>query len=192
MINVYEFIENTRVEGPGLRYCIYLQGCSIRCRGCNVPETWNSNNQLYTVEEISSKVLSNPEIEGVTFSGGEPFDQAKELSALAAILKGHGLSITVFTGYTLDYLKNSNNQDYLNLLNHVDLLIDGPFDLSKRTLKKPLVGSSNQDYHFLTDRYSIDDINKENKLEFHLKNDGKVMVLGIYDKEKLDSLLDDI
>lgn len=192
MINVYEFIENTRVEGPGLRYCIYLQGCSIQCNGCNVPETWKSNDQLYTVEEISSKVLSNNKIEGVTFSGGEPFDQAKELSDLAAILKKHDLSIVVFTGYTLDYLKNSNNQDYLNLLNHVDLLIDGPFDLSKRTLKKPLVGSSNQNYNFLTDRYSIEDISKENKLEFHLKSDGQIMVSGIYDKKEIESLLKDI
>lgn len=192
MINVYEFIENTKVEGPGLRYCIYVQGCSIRCKECNVPETWNSNNQLFTVEEISSKVLSNMKIEGVTFSGGEPFDQAKELSILASILKNNGLSIVVFTGYTLDYLKSSNNDDYLKLLNQVDLLIDGPFDFSKKTLKKPLVGSSNQNYHFLTDRYSLKDISKENKLEFHLKNDGKIMVSGIYDKNKLEELLKEI
>lgn len=188
-LNIFQFIENTRVEGPGLRDCIYLQGCSIHCEGCTSPQTWDwENGTLYSLEVIVDKVLNNDMIEGVTFSGGEPFNQAKNLSKIAKIFQENDLSIVVFTGYTLESLLDSNNEGYMELLKYTDLLIDGPFILSQKDFSRPLVGSSNQKFHFLSDRYSMDDLEELRNFEVRILPDGEILVLGVGDKSEVKDL----
>ena len=188
-LNIYQFIENTRVEGPGLRDCIYLQGCSIRCEGCTSPQTWDEENgTLYSLDFIIDKVLSNDLIEGVTFSGGEPFNQARNLSKIAKLFQENGLSVVVFTGYTLESILEYDNNDYMELLKYTDLLIDGPFILSQKDFSRPLVGSSNQKFHFLSDRYSMDDLSDVRNFELRILPDGEILVLGVGDKSEVKDL----
>ena len=193
---VYKFLPSTQVEGPGERACIYVQGCSIRCGGCITPQSWQKGiNQKVNVKDIAETILQGSEIEGVTFSGGEPFEQAKALVKLGNILKNEGLSVVTFTGHVLEDIVNSSNADWHELLSITDLLIDGPYMNDKFDLNRPWVGSSNQRYHFLTERYhhiqsNIHEI--PNKIEIRLQDDGEIVVNGIIRQENIKDLLDGI
>ena len=105
-------------------------------------------------------------IEGVTFLGGEPFEQAKDLAELSKLIKSLGFSIVCFTGYTIEELKSLNNNDVNNFLSQIDLLIDGGFEKENYDLSRPWVGSSNQRYYFLTNFYNPEIIkNTKTKLK---------------------------
>ena len=193
---LYKFLPSTHVEGPGQRACIYVQGCSIGCEGCITPQSWQKGiNQKVNVKDIAETILQGPEIEGVTFSGGEPFEQAKALAKLGNILRREGLSVVTFTGHVLENIVKSSNENWHKLLSVTDLLIDGPYMKDKFDLKRPWVGSSNQRYHFLTERYQHiqPNIHKiPNKIEIRLGNDGEIVVNGIIRQENIKDLLDEL
>lgn len=186
-INVYKYLPITKVEGPGTRFCIWVQGCSRHCDGCWAKNTWSFEpNQLITVDEMFELIQGQKEIEGVTFLGGEPFEQAGALSKLAEKVRAVGLSVLTFTGGCYEDLKNSNDEDILSLLNNTDLLIDGQFLKSEFDLSRPWVGSKNQRYIFLTDRYSIDEImTYKNKAEIRIDKDGGFFINGMGNFEDL-------
>lgn len=154
MINLAGEIKNSNANGPGMRYVIFTQGCSHtkKCEGCHNTHTWNdAPNKLIPVDEMALDIVSEmPIIQGVTFSGGEPFDQAKPLFELALKLKAAGLHIVCYTGYTYDelqglFLMRSMEFTYMKrLLEQVDILIDGPFDIRKTKNAGLYRGSSNQ------------------------------------------------
>lgn len=193
---IYKFLPSTHVEGPGERACIYVQGCSIRCEGCITPQSWQKGiNQKVNVKDIAETILQGPEVEGVTFSGGEPFEQAKTLAKLGNILKNEDLSVVTFTGLVFEDIVKSSNADWHELLSITDLLIDGPYMNDKFDLNRPWVGSSNQRYHFLTERYqhiqsNIHEI--KNKIEIRLQDDGEIVVNGIIRQKNIKDLLDGI
>ena len=105
-IRIYHILKNTKTEGPGTRYCIWFQGCRRHCKGCWAVETWDlKGGKEYNVIDILNDIFSTPDIEGVTFLGGEPFEQPEALMFLARNIKQKGLSIVCFTGYKIEYLK---------------------------------------------------------------------------------------
>lgn len=191
-LRIHPFIPRTRVEGPGTRACIQVQGCPIRCLGCAVPFTWpEDGGHTVDVAQLAEQILREPGIEGVTFLGGEPFAQAGALAEPGRIVKREGLSVVTFTGYLLENLLESGDADTLALLKVTDLLIDGPFQIRNLDTSRPWVGSSNQRYHFLTDRYlHLKDRLTEipNRLEVRLKPDGRVMANGLATADDLESL----
>jgi len=195
-LRIHQIIPRTRVEGPGLRACIQVQGCPIRCPGCAVPFTWPENGGYEEdVDRLAERILREPGLEGVTFMGGEPFAQAGALAELGRLVKREGLSVVTFTGYLLEDLLASGDKDKLALIEVTDLLIDGPFQLEKLDTSRPWVGSSNQRYHFLTDRYvHLKDRLTEipNRLEVRLKPDGRVLVNGLATVDDLESLFRDL
>ncbi|GAB1354408.1 hypothetical protein MASR1M12_31460 [Erysipelotrichia bacterium] len=147
---------------------------------------------LISVEEILKKIVSGPRIEGVSFLGGEPFAQASPLAELARKLRKMDFSIVTFTGYTIEKLQATGDTATLDLLHNTDLLIDGPFIEEQRSTSRPWVGSANQRYHFLTDRYK--NIEKSlceipNRLEIRVFPDGRIFVNGLATTETLQSLL---
>jgi len=182
-ILTHRIIENTNIAGPGRRFCLWVQGCKRHCAGCYASDTWDQEDgYLLSTEEIMQDIRDTVDIEGITFLGGEPFDQAKGLSEIGKESKMLGLSVVTFTGYTLEELKESDNNDFFELLAATDLLIDGPFQLDKKNLDRPWVGSSNQRYIFLTKRYSDADISPiNNKLEVRIFPNGKTIVAGMGD-----------
>ncbi|WP_042462785.1 4Fe-4S single cluster domain-containing protein [Neobacillus dielmonensis] len=195
-LRIHQFIPFTRVEGPGARVCIQVQGCPIHCPGCAVPFTWSTKGGYeITVSELAERIMAGPKVEGITFLGGEPFEQAAGLAELGGILKEAGLSVMTFSGYLLEDILAANRQDWNELLRVTDLLVDGPFRKDLRDLSRPWVGSSNQRYHFLTERYvDLKDRlgNIPNRLEVTLKPDGRVFTNGMATIEDLEGLLNEL
>lgn len=195
-LRVNHIIRNTKVEGPGNRCCIFLQGCLKHCYKCNSPQTWDLNaGKLWDVDLLASEILAMDDIEGVTFSGGEPLLQSKALYELSLILKKHDFSIVIFTGYSYDIIKKVNCASWNNLLSVCDLLISEPFVYNLKTTDMLWVGSSNQEYHFLSDRYldiKKDLANLTNKIEIRLNKDGSILVNGMADNNKVLDLFRDI
>lgn len=133
------------VDGPGLRYVLFSQGCIHMCPGCHNPQTHGfTGGELYEVEDLVREILENPLLSGVTFSGGDPFNQAEAFSYVATRLKEKGMNIWSYTGYTIEELRSSKDPFQKALLGQVDVLVEGRFVQSLRTLSKPFAGSSNQ------------------------------------------------
>ena len=131
------------VDGPGLRYVLFTQGCPHHCPGCHNPETHDPHGgTLVPLDEILANILANPLIHRVTFSGGEPFVQAAQLLPLAQALKTRGFHLMAYTGFTYEALLEQPAS--LALLETLDMLVDGPFVLAQRSLELPFRGSSNQ------------------------------------------------
>ena len=128
-IRLYRLYHNSTVDGPGRRSVVQVSGCSIRCEGCYVPQTHNTENGIEVpIASIVDEILANrADHDGVTILGGEPFDQPGPVAELAARLKRHGLHLTVYTGYSLEVLVERKDPNVAYILTHIDLLIDGPF-----------------------------------------------------------------
>lgn len=179
MLNVANVVERTEAEGPGARFAVWVQGCPMRCKGCcNPDELAFVTKTLTRPEDLAARALS-VEVEGVTLLGGEPFAQAEGLARFAEIVRGEGLSVMVFTGYTLDELRAMDDPKVATLLAQTDLLVDGRYERERRTTEIRWVGSSNQRMHFLTERYSPGDprFSARNTFEVHVV-DGEVIVNG--------------
>ena len=141
-------VNDSIVDGPGIRFSIFVQGCPHNCEGCHNPQTHDFNGgAIFTTEELLDKVKGNPLLDGVTFSGGEPFCQAEALAKLGKDIKALGLNIITYTGYTFEQLyENRNKNHWGELLEVTDYLIDGPFILSQKDWEIKFRGSSNQRY----------------------------------------------
>ncbi|RJX21580.1 MAG: anaerobic ribonucleoside-triphosphate reductase activating protein [Ammonifex sp.] len=138
-------VRESVVDGPGLRYVIFAQGCPHRCPGCHNPETWDpAGGYDISFLEIINDITANPLVSGVTFSGGEPFMQATWFAMLGIALRHKGLDIVTYTGYTFEELLVMPDEGVRDLLAVTDLLIDGPFLLEERDLTLPFRGSRNQ------------------------------------------------
>lgn len=135
------------VDGLGIRYTIFTQGCKHNCKGCHNPSTHDMNGGLdVSIIEIAQDILSVKSIDGVTLSGGDPIYQVKECNSLIEMLRSQraDLNFWVYTGFTLEQLIDKKDNEIDKLLNQIDVLVDGKFILEKKTLNKPFVGSSNQ------------------------------------------------
>ncbi len=140
-------INDSIVDGPGLRYVIFTQGCPHHCEGCHNPESWDVNGgEEYSLDYIIEKFKNNPLLSGVTLSGGEPLCQPKECAIIAEEAKNSGLNVLLFTGYTYEQLKamSTDKDDVNRLLSNIDILIDGKFEKSEKDLTLMYRGSRNQ------------------------------------------------
>ncbi len=135
------------VDGPGLRYTIFVQGCPHHCEGCHNPQTHDFNGgQLVESERILKEIKSDPLLSGVTFSGGEPFCQGEALAELAREVHALGMDVMTYSGWTLEQLqeKATKEEGVKALLEETDILVDGPFILTERDLELDFRGSRNQ------------------------------------------------
>lgn len=192
--------ERSMCEGPGIRFVIWVQGCSLKCKGCFNPHFWSQHGGSRRdvdslLQDIVAARIRFPEIEGVTFLGGEPFEQAESLAELSEKLNKLDFSIMVFSGYTLAELKDPESSEYmtrLNFLSSIDLLIDGRYQQENLDTDRPWVGSKNQEFHFLTERYSEASLFKSVKdgLEITVLNSGEVQINGWATDSQLENLLE--
>jgi anaerobic ribonucleoside-triphosphate reductase activating protein len=164
VLNVAATCVGTRALGPGYRAVVWVQGCPFRCRGCVAPE-WIPDRpaRLVDVRELAAELLADPDVDGLTFSGGEPMAQAAGLARLArAVRAERDVSVICFTGYTEARLRSRPpSAGVAELLAEVDVLIDGQY-VDRLDDGRGLRGSSNQVVHHLTDRlrdsgYDFDD-----------------------------------
>ena len=142
-LRVAGVIEESIVDGPGIRFVLFLQGCRLRCPGCQNPQTWDfDGGTLVPSDEVLARIRENPLVHGVTFSGGEPFEQADALLPLAKELKAQGYHLMAFSGFTLEQLVQKPERQAL--LEQLDLLVDGPFIEAQKSLDLRFRGSRNQ------------------------------------------------
>lgn len=146
-MNLIGTYSETIVDGEGIRYSIYLAGCTHHCPGCQNPESWSSQaGELLTEERISSiikEIKSNPLLDGVTFSGGDPFYNPEEFLSLAKRIKEETkLNVWCYTGYT--YEEIDSHPRLKPILEWIDVLVDGRFDESLYSPYLTFRGSSNQ------------------------------------------------
>lgn len=179
LLNIAQFWPATHALGPGLRSVAWVQGCNRHCPSCISPE-WapQVDAHVVPVENLAELLISNPNIGGVTFSGGEPMLQAEELAALICLIhQKRDLNIICFTGFTYDQLRQKPGiPGAERLLAEVDVLIDGPY-IVEQDDNRGLRGSANQKVHHLTDRLQGYDFETgPRKVEFHIQNNYTMMV----------------
>ena len=146
-IRLAGIVRESIVDGPGVRFAIFCQGCPHDCPGCHNPETHDFNGgRNVRIERLLEEIDKDKLLKGVTFSGGEPVCQAEGFAALGEEVKKRGLTITLFSGYTYEQLseKAEDEPALKKLLSLTDLLIDGPFVQAKKDLTLSFRGSSNQ------------------------------------------------
>lgn len=200
-VRVAQIVDATDAEGPGRRTAVWVQGCTLHCKSCFNPHMWTSRggrqiNRSQLAGDIVNRALA-AECEGITFLGGEPFEQAAALSEVALNIRDAGLSVMTFTGYTLTDLRRwaSQRADIAGLLAATDLLADGPYLVDRPERSRPWVGSTNQRLHALTERYaglltSISSL--PDRVEVRVGADGTVTVNGWAEADALDALLVDL
>lgn len=140
-------VEESIVDGPGLRYVLFTQGCLHACAGCHNPETHDiMGGYALSTGEIVQQYAENPLLAGITFSGGEPFLQPEALCAIAEYVQAHGRTVVTYTGFTFEQLlERAETCPYTaRLIELSDLLIDGPYIASLRDLDLQFRGSANQ------------------------------------------------
>jgi anaerobic ribonucleoside-triphosphate reductase activating protein len=185
MLQVAQFVPATDAEGPGRRAAIWLQGCPLRCPGCCNPEflpfDGGTDQSVEEIVALISAAKTEHQIEGVSLLGGEPFAQATAAAELAIGVQRLGLSVMIYSGYTLAELQTLADADqYVQLLlAATDLLVDGRYEKENPEPSRRWIGSANQQIHFLTDKYRADDPRwrQPNTLEIRLV-DGELAVNG--------------
>jgi anaerobic ribonucleoside-triphosphate reductase activating protein len=195
-VRVARVVTGTSAEGPGIRTAIWVQGCTVRCPTCFNPQLWARNGGQDTLPaDLATAALATDD-EGVTFLGGEPFDQAAGLAVAAEILRKEGRSVVTFTGYPLERLRAAAAQgrrDVAQLLETTDLLIDGPYLAAHPDRLRPWVGSTNQRFHALSPRYqslvgSLGTL--PDRLELRISAEGHIAVNGWAGSKDLETILD--
>jgi anaerobic ribonucleoside-triphosphate reductase activating protein len=182
LINIAAVCPATRSLGPGLRAAVWVQGCPFRCPGCIAPD-WQPNRpaNLLRPADLVDSLLLDTRVTGLTFSGGEPMQQAASLARVARLARAARRDLTVicFTGFSLDHLRKTPPFPGVHdLLGEVDVLIDGPF-IARLNDNRGLRGSSNQRIHYLSGRLlHVDFAALPRSAEVHLM-DGQVMMVGV-------------
>lgn len=166
LLNVHDVLPVSCVNGPGRRAVVWVQGCSKRCPGCSNPLTHSYRpHVLFAPKRLAECILTISGIEGLTITGGEPCEQAPAVGRLCRLVRKKGLSVVLYTGWEYEDICRCDNQAVRDMLNWIDILVDGPF--IKRLADKDLLwrGSSNQQIRFLTDRYGPDCLRGKNQLQ---------------------------
>jgi anaerobic ribonucleoside-triphosphate reductase activating protein len=145
-LQVAGFLDNSLVNGEGLRSVLFVSGCNRRCPECQNEAMQDfSYGDTVDISEVIDRIKSNiPLIKGVTFSGGDPFEQAKTLVEVAKAIRKLNLNIWCYTGYTYEELVNGNDEYKKELLKYLDVLVDGPFKMELMENAPKYAGSSNQ------------------------------------------------
>jgi anaerobic ribonucleoside-triphosphate reductase activating protein len=175
-LQIAQIVPCTEAEGPGKRFAIWLQGCPLRCPGCCNPEFLSfKGGEAKALAAVCEAIdRARPDgIEGVTLLGGEPFAHAAGGAAVARFARSRGLSVMVFSGYTLEVLRELPDPAVAELLALTDILVDGPYVREQPDAQRRWIGSTNQRIHFLTNRYSFDERwRQRNTLEIRVDRTG--------------------
>lgn len=150
-LNIYGIVPDSIVDGPGLRFAVFVQGCSHHCHGCHNPESWPvDGGTVYTIDDIIRMLQSTSMPQGVTLSGGDPFEQPVACAELARRVKELGFNVWAYSGYTYEQLQEkaaeggADGAAIAEILELADVLVDGPYKEDLRSLELHWCGSSNQ------------------------------------------------
>lgn len=142
---IHGLAQDSIVDGPGIRFAVFVQGCPHHCPGCHNPDSHDFNGgREVTTEEIIAQMKTNPLLDGLTLSGGEPMCSPEACAELAEAAIEMGLNVWCYTGFTWESLIGDRDPARMKLLRAVHVLVDGPFILSQRSLELKFCGSRNQ------------------------------------------------
>jgi anaerobic ribonucleoside-triphosphate reductase activating protein len=191
VLQIASLVRHTEAEGPGLRWALWFQGCPLRCPGCCNPEMLPFSGGKETpvedlVENLARAKQERPELVGITLLGGEPTSHAAGAVPLAEHARALGLSVMIFSGFTLETLRESPDIDIRKLLHLTDILVDGSYDQTKPEIDgRRWIGSTNQKVYFLrTDIHQPDDPEwkKKNTIEIRIGG-GEMLINGFPAKQ---------
>lgn len=182
ILQVAQIVPCTEAEGPGRRFALWFQGCPLRCPECCNPEFIPfAGGESVTLAAILEQLdaARTDGIEGITLIGGEPLAHAAGAAALADAARDRGLTVMVFSGYTLEEARAMRDPDVDALLAATDILVDGRYVRELPDTGRRWIGSTNQRIHFLSDRYRADDPcwRERNTLEIRVRG-GEISVNG--------------
>jgi anaerobic ribonucleoside-triphosphate reductase activating protein len=172
---VHAVEKRSRANGPGTRYVVWVQGCTLGCPGCFNPATHPAGGDEVEVAALAQDIRAQA-VDGVTISGGEPFEQPEALLALVSALAADGTSIIVFSGFTRGEIERLALGP--DILARLDVLVDGRY-VEKRRLARGLRGSANQVVHILSARHRMPEIEATPVGEVVIGPDGEVRMSGV-------------
>lgn len=181
-LRVHAVEPRSRANGPGARFVVWFQGCTLGCVGCYNPATHpdNASATPFTIDALAAQLdaalASRQPPEGLSLTGGEPMQQSTAALALLREARGRGLSTLMFSGYTIEEIKGLPNGSAI--LAELDVLIDGRYD-AKQRLAVGLRGSANQQIHLLTTRYRAEEVHAVPTGEVRITPSGDVIVSGV-------------
>jgi anaerobic ribonucleoside-triphosphate reductase activating protein len=176
-LRVHAIEPRSRANGPGARFVVWLQGCTLGCPGCFNPATHTEGGgRELTVADVAAQLAATPGIEGLSLSGGEPLQQAEAAAQLLDAARALGLSTLAFSGYTLDEIRTLPHGPAV--LDRLDVLVDGRYVAGER-LATGLRGSANQRIHLLTSRYQLADVEATPVAEIRISPNGDVVLTGV-------------
>ena len=166
----------SRVNGPGKRFTLWTQGCSKGCVNCFNPETWNNKNNIVLSTSEIFEMIKDFELEGVTITGGDPFEQEEELLELLILISSLSLSkgVIVFTGFTYDEIRENKIRE--KCCDYIDVLIDGRYEDNNR-VTDCFKGSSNQNIIYFSSKIKEEELIMDQEVEVSL-SDGIISVTG--------------
>lgn len=187
MVNIAYIEEQSFIYGPGCRLVIWVQGCSLKCKGCWNQLMWSFEpKKLYNIEDLLILINNNiSSIEGVTILGGEPLQQYEPILELSKKIKAMHLSTMIFTGYEMHEIKELNMSE---ILNYTDILITGRYIQELRTLNHQWIGSTNQEIHFISSIYKDYIVEDNNYIEISIDENAQTTLLGFGDKKFLNDI----
>lgn len=191
-LKVGYIIDGTRALGPGLRFAIWTQGCLRRCYRCTSPELQPlDRGKIIDVMTLSDDICATNGISGITISGGEPLLQSRPLKELLSLVlcRRPELNVILFTGYNLQDIQKSGECD---ILDYIDLLIDGEYIDEQNSSEIGLRGSSNQEFHFLTNRLlpNMEEISTGPRIrEMHMIGEYEMLTIGIPPRRKAKGMV---
>jgi anaerobic ribonucleoside-triphosphate reductase activating protein len=174
-LRIAQMVPCTEAEGPGRRFALWFQGCPLRCPGCCNPEMLPfEGGTAVSLRDLVAQIeeaAGRNDVEGITLLGGEPLAHADGAAALARAVRERGLTVMVFSGYTLEEAHRLPDPAIAELLALTDILVDGPYLHEQPETRRRWIGSANQRIHFLSDRYRADDPRwlQPNTLEIRLR-----------------------
>jgi anaerobic ribonucleoside-triphosphate reductase activating protein len=183
-IRIHAFEPRSRANGPGARFVVWFQGCTLGCPGCFNPATHDpaggrAGSLGIALDELVGELArARPAIEGLSLSGGEPLQQPEAARALLDAARGLGLSTLAFSGYTIDEIRALPGGAGTDVLARLDVLIDGRYVASDR-LATGLRGSANQRIQLLTERYTLADVEATPVAEIRIGPTGDVVLTGV-------------
>ena len=176
-MKIHAIEERSRANGPGARFVVWMQGCTLGCPGCFNPTTHDPRaGRDVPVAELAAQLASTRDIEGLSLSGGEPLQQAAAAAELLDAARALGLSTLAFSGYVLDEIRELPGGP--DVLARLDVLVDGRYVAGQR-LATGLRGSANQRIHLLTDRYTREQVEATPIAEIRIDRRGDAILTGV-------------
>jgi anaerobic ribonucleoside-triphosphate reductase activating protein len=174
---LHDFEPASRANGPGLRAVVWFQGCTLGCAGCFNPATQDpSGGEDADTQTLADQIAALRGIDGVSISGGEPFQQLEALADLVRRVRATPLGILVFSGYAIDHIRRMPLGP--DILSGIDVLVDGPY-VEAQHAGRNLLGSTNQRIHILAARSTLADLATVAQREVIIHRDGSITLSGI-------------